>query len=324
MIIASLIIPVYNAQGCIAACLDSALAQTFIDYEIIAINDGSKDESEAILAEYATRYSDKLRIFNQANLGVAVTRNRGIGYARGKYVLFMDNDDTISRDYIEQFVIAADQNEADMVIGWHYQVEKGKPRLRRLTNNKWSAFRFLTPWARIYRKSFLTENGIEFLDTKMGEEIYCSVRAALSTDKIIILPYSGYYWNYNDFSVSHTLQKGFQNAASPLKMLKSLYEDTDMKLLSAEKKNMFEYFYIKYCMWYLLDSGRHVGPRYMESEYRQIIGVLYEFFPEWRKNPLISLSQPIGETIFTRSIVFWFTLLEKPGVTKFLYKLYSL
>lgn len=98
----SVIIPVYNAEPYLRSCLDSILNQTFKDYEIIAINDGSSDGSLEILNAYANA-QDNIRVINQPNSGVSKARNAGIESARGKFITFIDSDDVIRPEYLSNF-----------------------------------------------------------------------------------------------------------------------------------------------------------------------------------------------------------------------------
>lgn len=96
----SIIVPIYNTSQTLRSCLDSILKQTFHDYEIILINDGSTDESSAICYEYASRYSN-IKVYNFENEGIAVARKRGIVLSSGKYLVFVDSDDTINKHLLE-------------------------------------------------------------------------------------------------------------------------------------------------------------------------------------------------------------------------------
>ncbi len=89
----SVIVPVYNGERFLRAALDSALAQTCQDFEIIVIDDGSKDSSGAIADEYAARHPGKFIVIHQANGGLVVARNAGLAVARGRYMALLDADD---------------------------------------------------------------------------------------------------------------------------------------------------------------------------------------------------------------------------------------
>jgi len=112
----SIIIPVYNSESFIPKCLDAILNQkTKYDYEVICINDGSKDRSGEILKQYQVKYPERLIVFEQENQGISAARNKGIELANGEYIGFIDNDDTVTPDYIEQILHRAKETEADIV-----------------------------------------------------------------------------------------------------------------------------------------------------------------------------------------------------------------
>ena len=84
----SIVLPVYNAQEYLKRCLDSIFEQNYNNFELIAIDDGSRDNSWEILTDYQNKFSDKMKTIKQENMGVSKTRNKGIDLATGKYLLF--------------------------------------------------------------------------------------------------------------------------------------------------------------------------------------------------------------------------------------------
>ena len=113
----SVIIPVYNAEKTVRRCLDSIIQQTSSEWEVIAINDGSKDNSEKILREYEEKEHERIRVFTQNNSGVTKTRERGIREAKGQYIMFVDNDDYLEPDYIDVFLSEIEKGDYDVVVG---------------------------------------------------------------------------------------------------------------------------------------------------------------------------------------------------------------
>lgn len=112
----SIIMPCYNVEKYIAQTLDSVRAQSFADYEVILINDGSKERTASIIEEYC-RADERFRIYSQHNQGVSAARNRGLDLACGDYVVFYDADDFIPKAALENMVTAAELETADLVIG---------------------------------------------------------------------------------------------------------------------------------------------------------------------------------------------------------------
>ena len=94
----SIILPVYNVAEYLPHCLDSLLAQTLEQVEIVAVNDGSTDESAAILQTYQEKYSSRLFVYTTTNQGVSHARNYGFSKSHGEYVWFVDSDDSIEPD----------------------------------------------------------------------------------------------------------------------------------------------------------------------------------------------------------------------------------
>lgn len=103
----SIIVPVYKVENVLHYCIDSILSQTYRDFELILIDDGSPDESGQICDEYACK-DNRIRIVHKENEGVSVARNTGIELARGKFICFVDSDDYIQSDYLEKLVSAVE------------------------------------------------------------------------------------------------------------------------------------------------------------------------------------------------------------------------
>ena len=116
MVEVSIIVPIYNVERYLNRAIDSILKQTFTDYEIILINDGSTDNSFSIAQEYVEKYPERIRLITQKNAGLSAARNRGIDEALGEYVCFIDSDDFIKPDMIERLYNQISSKKADMAI----------------------------------------------------------------------------------------------------------------------------------------------------------------------------------------------------------------
>lgn len=126
--LASVIIPVFNAEEFLRRCIDSVLAQTMPDFELIAVNDGSTDASLGMLEEYAAS-DPRVRVFTQENTGQGAARNRALDHARGRYILFVDADDFIERVTLQVTTERAEEDESDLVhFDWKlYAPGSGRP-----------------------------------------------------------------------------------------------------------------------------------------------------------------------------------------------------
>lgn len=121
MPLVSIIVPVYNSENSLARCVDSILNQTFKDFELILLDDGSTDTSGKICDSYSEK-DERVHVVHKENSGVSDTRNHGIEIAEGKYLQFLDSDDWITPEATGLFVRTAEENRCDMVIADFYRV----------------------------------------------------------------------------------------------------------------------------------------------------------------------------------------------------------
>lgn len=121
----SIVVPIYNAEKYLERCIQSILVQTYSDFEVLLINDGSKDNSIKICQQYEKK-DNRIKVIDKKNEGVSQTRNQGIKIARGKYIQFIDSDDFIEPNMLEEMLEKAEKEEVDVCIcGFQYTYEKG-------------------------------------------------------------------------------------------------------------------------------------------------------------------------------------------------------
>jgi len=176
----SVILPVYNVAPYLRKCMDSLLAQTLHDIEIIAVDDCSPDDSIDILLEYAAIDERIIIVRNEKNLKLAGARNAGLAVATGEYVSIIDSDDYIDLDFLEKLYSLAKHEDADIAKG----VRRDLPANQIINNNtmikrnKWN-FRF-TLWTAIFRRSLLELHDIKFV----VDTIVFQMRAVYYANKI--------------------------------------------------------------------------------------------------------------------------------------------
>ena len=258
----SVIIPVYNAENNIRHCLDSILPQLTDEDEVILLNDGSTDKSIYVLKEYETNY-DIVRVIDKNNEGVANTRNRGIDEATGEYICFIDNDDFVDSDYFAIYYNAITKTDSDLVMGGYRRVSKeGIHFSVKPIQSLWYQLMVVAPWAKIYRRQFLIEENIRFLDYKIGEDNYFNFQVYNKTEKVKVIDYQGYNWWFNEYSISNTSQKGFDKEIDIAYLLDKMYSISGAN-------GIYRYYYIRYVVWYLLFSGRSSDRHLFMEEYKK-------------------------------------------------------
>lgn len=261
----TVIIPVYNAGNNINHCVKSLLDQTIHNFEVLLINDGSTDDSLNIIKEYESKYPDLFKVLTHSNRGVVETRHRGIKEAKTEYIMFMDNDDFIDKDYIEVLYNEIENSKMDIVISGYRRANFEKVFFTIPSeNDEWTKYRITAPWARIFRRQFLVDYNIQFLNTYIGEDTYFNLSAYQYTNKIKCIDYVGYNWYYNDESVSNTKQRGLKKECDILILL-----DAVDKIIKNRNDELINYFMVRHIIWYLLFSGKDASSeRFMEEYHR--------------------------------------------------------
>jgi glycosyltransferase involved in cell wall biosynthesis len=207
----SVIVPVYNSEKYIAKCIDSVLSQTYTDYRLYLIDDGSEDTGGDICDGYSHTYSDRIEVYHQRNAGVGAARNAGIRMARGKYVYFIDADDSIEPETLDTLINAAESTRAQICIGGirrTYQngekeiIVENVPSRTILdpSTNKELFFSFPGIPNKLIEKRFLTDNRLEFSGAAIGEDLELFVKLLSAADRVVYIDTPLYNYTCNSGS----------------------------------------------------------------------------------------------------------------------------
>ncbi len=300
----SIIIPVYNAKDYLKRCLDSILNSTYKNIEIILLDDGSTDNSLEICNNYQKKYKDIIKVYSHKNMGVGKTRNKGITLATGKYIMFMDNDDFITEDYIENYYNEISNDNLDVVIGGYERVdEQNKVILKsKLKDYEWSRYKIVSPWAKIYNLNYLRNNNIIFLDSNIGEDIYFNIQVINMTDKIKIINDTSYKWFYNTKSISNTIHKKADKNLEFEYLLDKTYKK--LKSINKEKEQIIEYFFMKTICWYIIYITNNTPIDIVKKEKTYYLNWLEKHYPNYQKNKYLKLWKPKGESLKNKVVVY--------------------
>jgi glycosyltransferase involved in cell wall biosynthesis len=202
----SIVVPVYNVERYLAECLDSVLAQPYVDREVVMVDDGSTDSSGDIAARYAAQHPD-FRLVSQANAGLGAARNAGIGHARGEYLTFLDSDDRLPEDAYSAMMRTLEDSGSDLAIGMLKRDEAGRryamPRMRDNHRSRRVAVtldempRILADVFavnKVFRRSFWDAAGLEFPVDIRYEDQPTLTRAFLAAGTFDVLRQTVYLW----------------------------------------------------------------------------------------------------------------------------------
>lgn len=217
----SVIVPVYNAGQYLTTCIDSVLAQTFKDFELLLVDDGSSDGSGKVCDEYAKK-DERVRVVHKANEGINATRRRGVHEARGEWVAFSDDDDTMEPYALEN--LYALHEGTDIVCGFEVVPDKklsADASLDDIRHALLAGQLSVTPWAKLYRKSILTDDMFDFPREIDGEEdMIMNTRLFFKTNVPPHILYKHIYnFRRNTASVSHTKRSSVEHEEAFYKAL---------------------------------------------------------------------------------------------------------
>ncbi len=219
----SIIVPIYQVEEYLPRCLDSILAQTYRDFELILVNDGTKDDCPRIMAEYAAK-DDRIIQIHKENGGLSSARNAGMEIARGEYIAFVDSDDYVDPQLYEDALAAAERTGADLVV-WNYRKaydhELGGAYLKmedEVLNldelglqdyyyKYWFPYKHgFEAWNRLYRRSVIQENQLEFqLNHEiLAEDTLFNAMYLMHTHRITSLSRPYYYYYMRSGSIMNS------------------------------------------------------------------------------------------------------------------------
>ena len=213
----SVIVPVYNVEKYIEKCLNSILNQTYKDFEIIIVNDGSPDNSQSIVDKYVKNYPEIIKSYIKENGGLSDARNFGVKKANGDYLVFVDSDDYINSELLEKLneeiekypdidivgydfnIIDNDYNYVETINKPYFSNLNGEVAIQKLILGK----KYFEPaWGFIYRLSFWKENHFEYPKGKLHEDLGLTLEVILKAQKVSTINYSGYCYYQSDNSIT--------------------------------------------------------------------------------------------------------------------------
>ncbi len=301
----SILIPAYNAEKLVHKAIDSALAQTYSNTEIIIINDGSTDSTWQVLQEYQQKYPQKIKIFSQKNQGLGSTRNRLLSKATGDYIINLDADDWLKPNYIEAMLSALGNGDIAICGFERYDAQyrfrdKRTPKLESYTK-----YRFCTTAGKMFRHSFLQQNKMKYDVINMGEDAFFNILAYSKTDKIIILIYDGYCCYENDRSMAH-IAKYDKNKSFYMLMKKLVRQLKGSNILHDQE---FQFYVYKNLLMDIFIYKQTISSKQLIEAYHQSVKWYRKFLQQnnARFHPIFQK----GETVTINLVVNSFIILTK-------------
>ena len=237
----SIVVPIYNTEKYLAQCIDSILAQTFTDFELILVNDGSKDNSGKICDEYALKDS-RIVVIHKENGGVSSARNKGIEIAQGEWISFIDADDWITPLYLSDLITDITSSFADIVLHGRINVLSSNEKIIIKPNNdtysatndcseffnEFNILKFCAPFSKLFKLSIIRNNHIRFnVSLRIGEDCDFLLKYLSNCNLIKTSETANYNYLIHNSSASHKLNS-FKNELDELIYLSETYHTFSM------------------------------------------------------------------------------------------------
>ena len=208
----SVIVPVYNVETYLEECLDSIQNQTYTDFEVLLVNDGSTDRSKAICERYC-KENRRFHLLNQENQGLSAARNTGVAASRGEFIVFVDSDDMILANYLETLMHYMHEDvdivESQFTVSNEEFLAKSfkEPTILFEGNSQEAVKIFpkhvlnVNAVTKLYRRSIV--EAVPYIDGVIFEDVYCGIGMLKYIRKIIKIDYKGYYYRQHQASIMH-------------------------------------------------------------------------------------------------------------------------
>lgn len=211
----SVIIPVYNSKTFLKECINSVLNQTYKEFELLLIDDGSNDGSEIICDKYAKK-DNRIKVYHKKNEGIARTRNFGLSKAKGDFIAFIDSDDYVLPDYLKKLLYAIEITNSDIAfcyskrfrnlnkidkINWGETIIINKTK-KDIIKGLFSTTEHMAVWCKLYKRKLL--NNILFPLINNAEDVDFNSRVYIKAEKFVLIPEFLYYWRENPLSLTNS------------------------------------------------------------------------------------------------------------------------
>lgn len=291
----SIVVPVYNAEKYLAECIDSLLAQTYDNIEIILVDDGTKDSSGKICDEYASDHKN-IKVIHKENTGAGLARNTGMEIAEGDYIAFVDSDDYADKTLIESLMNAIIKNDADTAFGGFKKVDdfhnvlfeksygneifsgedcykKCFKRMLGSNPGKHDALKIST-WNSLYSMKIIRENNLKFVSERifLSEDILFCEEYYKYSKKTVIIDNSCYNYRYNPNSLTWSYK------TNQFKKTNDFYTEMENRVKKnfsdskeAVQRLQCRYFiYLKVCLVYEKKSNSGFDSKTQKKNLEQI------------------------------------------------------
>ena len=318
----SVIVPVYNVEKYLSRCIDSILAQTFTDFELLLIDDGSKDKSGEICDEYAKK-DNHVKVFHKENGGVSSARNLGLDNAQGEWITFVDSDDFVNSDWLSYYAKSFD---VDLIVQGYQVIEADLSKsvvvgdCKRVNGDlRYDVLCYLakksmlnSPWNKCYKYEIIQKNKLRFVEgISLSEDLIFVLDFLTLSNSLRVEDCAAYVYNRQNSTLSIKLYKPLSLVSWKNRILFST-----IRLVNGDfNNNFFRIIATQEFSWLCF----YVTPNFFKMSFKERICV-YSFmrtmffvvrFREMKMNRIQFILLPVNLSLFDGIIKMYSILIYK-------------
>ena len=298
---ASVIVPVYGAAGYLEKCVDSLLEQDYDNYNIILVDDLSTDGSLQIAEAYAQRHPEKISLIrNSENIGQGRSRMKAVSMTEADYILFVDSDDYVAKDYISTFM-AANGDNYDLIVGGYTRDTDGKLRPVTIPDSPYTLVLYAVACCKMIRREFLIRNGIDFTESRKGEDIYFNSAVFSCKPKYRIIPSTGYFYRLNRASTTKSMNHKVEFEKIVMDMFAQLRDKFGSREASEETQSILQYAYAANIANALIIYNHGCGIRNMREKLKLVNEDIRKNYPGMMEDKTLRFTRPKAVSLKIRT-----------------------
>lgn len=292
----SVIVPIYNVENYLENCLNSIDNQDFESYEVILVDDGSTDNSKEIAEEFVQKDKDKYKLISQKNMGQSAARNNGLKISSGKYIAYIDSDDTVESNYLSSMYECAQKTDADMVFAAFRSVDENGKCIKVVYENNYIPGEVYdikdtkelllmenVVWNKLFRKDIIEENNLIFPDRVWAEDLRFTKKYLSNTSRCVYVDIPIYNYYQRSSSTLHSMKA--ERTSEILTALEDVSDFFTQKGIFEEYKSEIEMIAIQEIYIYTLVKLIRAGEM---KQLKVILDGFMKRYPNHNKNKYIS------------------------------------
>lgn len=280
----SIVIPCYNEENNIKRCIDSVKKQSYEDFEVILVDDGSTDKTAEVIKKNIEG-DKRFKYYHKENGGVSSARNYGIKKAAGSYISFIDSDDYIDPDFLKLLYENIKENNGDISICYYNRVYDSSTKEMKFNKEYHDLIKFPAPWGKLYKTSLFTENNLYYPEGKWYEDLGVFSKLLMLNPKISLVekPLLNYMYLQNSDSIMHSYDNRIYQIYDIMEDIEKFAKENGIYEKNIDK---IEFIYIYHVLIGTIYRSSFLDD-FDKNTIKKIVRYVEDKYPNWHNNKYI-------------------------------------